>query len=77
MIVQLTPSWRLTDEHAASSYGQPVLVQTSNPEAYGPGDMVRCYPGWPFQPASIAVERLANLEQHTDEEQTFIRQFTE
>ena len=77
MIVQLTPSWKLTDEHPASSYGQPVLVQKDNPEAYGPADIVRCYPSWTFQPASLAAERLSKLGKRTGEELEFIRKFVE
>ncbi len=30
--------WRITTDHAASSYGQPVLVSPSG-QAYGPGDI--------------------------------------
>jgi hypothetical protein len=30
----------LTTEHAASSYGQPVLVNTETNEAYGIGDIL-------------------------------------
>lgn len=31
---------RLTTEHAASSYGQPVLVDDYTDQAYGPGDTI-------------------------------------
>ena len=75
MIVQLTPSWSLTDEHSASSYGQPVLVQKDNPEAYGPADIVRCYPSWTFQPASLAVGRMGKLKRFSEDEKAFIRRF--
>jgi hypothetical protein len=35
--------WSLTTDHAASNYGQPVLVSPSG-KAYGPGDIER--PAW-------------------------------
>ena len=31
-------AWRYTTDHAASSYGQPVLVNDETGIAYGPGD---------------------------------------
>jgi hypothetical protein len=76
MIVQLTPSWQLTDEHSASSYGQPVLVHSSTGDAFGPSDFIMCYPNWPFQPAAEAVRRLGNLGTRSDEERAFIGKFT-
>jgi hypothetical protein len=62
MTIQLTPSWYLTNEHAASSYGIPVLVQRKDGStigAFGPDDIVQCYPSWPMQPARQAVARMA------------------
>jgi hypothetical protein len=40
MKATLAPSWDLTTEHAASSYGQPVLVNRGTGEAFGPGDIL-------------------------------------
>lgn len=78
MHVQLTPSWALTDEHSASSYGQPVLVQKDSPEAYGQLDIVRCYPSWPLQPARDAVARMAKLHPELEsDEKAFVAKFTE
>lgn len=34
--------WRITTDHAASSYGQPVLVSPDG-RAFGPGDIAGCY----------------------------------
>ena len=36
----LAPSWILTTDHSASSYGQPVLVYRATGEAYGPSDII-------------------------------------
>lgn len=36
----LWAGWRMTTEHAASNYGQPVLVDPEG-KAYGPGDIKR------------------------------------
>jgi hypothetical protein len=55
--VLLTPSWVLTTNHSASSYGQPVLVDRSTGEAYWPGDMV-APAGRDPQPATMFVHRL-------------------
>lgn len=46
--------WRLTTDHAASNYGQPVLVSPSG-KAYGPGDIDR--PEW-----SIGKEKFSQAD---------------
>jgi hypothetical protein len=68
-------SWEVTDEHAASSYGQPVLVSRDDGAAYGPGDIVKCYPSWTYWPAWKAVERMAKRRKLSDEEQAFVERF--
>jgi hypothetical protein len=73
--VQLTPSFELTTEHSASSYGQPVLVHLATGYVFGPSDFVRCYPNWPIQPAAEAVKRLGNLGARSDEERALIQRF--
>jgi len=55
--ITLAPSWILTTQHAASSYGLPVLVCRDTGEAYGPADIVRL--GGDIMPASMLVARLA------------------
>jgi hypothetical protein len=76
MIVQLTPSWILTDEHSASSYGQPVLVNMSSGEAFGPGDLVQAYPSWDCTPAATAVQRMCkDLGRFSDEQRDTILDF--
>jgi hypothetical protein len=59
MKASLSPSWALTTEHAASSYGQPVLVNRGTGEAYGPGDVVMLYPSHGYTKAADGVRRLA------------------
>jgi len=59
MNVKLSPSWTLTTEHAASSYGQPVLVHRTDGVAFGPGDIVKPYPSYGYMTAAAAVQRLA------------------
>lgn len=44
MQVNLSGSWELSTDHAASSYGQPVLVNRATGEAFGPGDILKPYP---------------------------------
>jgi hypothetical protein len=70
-------SWTLTADHAASSYGQPVLVNRASGRAYGPADIVECYPSWGFMPAAKAVERMADSANLGDLEREFCRRFIE
>ncbi len=62
MIVELTQSWVLSDEHSASSYGQPVLVHRPTGDAFGPGDIVQPYPSWGRMLAKAAVLRMARIK---------------
>jgi hypothetical protein len=62
MRVNLAPSWDLTTDHSASSYGQPVLVNRGTNEAYGKGDILEAYPSWGYMSAAAVVERLAKIK---------------
>lgn len=73
--VTLSPSYELTTDHPASSYGQPVLVYRSSGEAYGRDDILKPYGGWGFMPAWKAVERLGRIGQRTEAELEFIARF--
>lgn len=57
--------WRLTCNHAASSYGMPVLVDGMG-NAYGPGDFIATEPGseleWIREPARMRVACLASRQ---------------
>ena len=76
MNVILSPTWELTNEHAASSPGRPVLVKRTTGEAFGAGDVLRVYPEWPIYPVRKAVERMAqNNQRLTDREKQFVRGF--
>jgi hypothetical protein len=55
----LSPSWELSTEHAASSYGLPVLVHRTTGETYGPADIVKPDPSSSYVLAVVAVWRLA------------------
>jgi len=77
MKVTLKPSWELTTDHPASSYGQPVLVNRGSGEAFGPGDILTPYPSWGMMPASGAVERMASNKKFTDEERAFVSRFVD
>jgi hypothetical protein len=55
--VVLAPSWLLTTNHSASRYGQPVLVDRSTGDAFGPNDMVQL--GTHLRPAAVLVAQLA------------------
>ncbi len=75
MRVNLKPAWELSDEHAASSDGHPVLVDRESGQAFGWADLVQCYPNWRYQPASKAVERMAQLVELSDKERMFVEKF--
>jgi hypothetical protein len=74
--LNLTPTWSLSTDHAASSYGQPVLVNSASGEAFGPGDIIQPYPSWGMMPGADAVRRMAKLAARTAEDLATIRKFT-
>jgi len=75
MRITLTPSYQLTDQHPASSYGQPVLVNRGSGEAFGPGDILTPYPSWGMMPARNVVRRMAKTAKLTDEERVSVAGF--
>jgi hypothetical protein len=48
----LTPSYILTNEHAASSYGVPVLLHRQTGHVYGPADIAVFYPSHGYDSAA-------------------------
>ena len=58
----LGPNWELSTDHAASSAGQPVLVNRGTDKAYGPRDILEPYPSWGRMPAARAVARIAETK---------------
>lgn len=75
MRVNLKPAWELTDEHAASSDGHPVLADRESGHVFGWADLVQCYPSWRYQTASKAVERMARLVELSHKEKMFVEKF--
>ena len=75
MKATLTPSWELTTEHAASHCGQPILVNLTTGEAFGPGDPVQPYPGRGYMRATLAVCRLAQAAELDTAEQALVARF--
>jgi hypothetical protein len=75
MKARLGPSWELTTESAASSYGQPVLVNRATGEAFGPGDVVRFGPSLGFVLAADIVRRLARTERLGKPEAALVARF--
>lgn len=55
----LSPAWRLTTDHAASSDGEPVLEDRATGQPYHSQDLVQVHPSFGFMPAGAAVRRLA------------------
>jgi hypothetical protein len=77
MKVQLTPSYILTTEHSASSYGQPVLVERDYDTAYGPADIFEPYSSWGLKSAALHVARVYKWrkQQLTPDECNFVECF--
>ncbi len=76
MKVSLTPSWELSNEHAANPYGMPVLVNRHTGEGYGPADILTAYPSWAPMTAANAVRRMVHAKEFTWDEHEFIERFT-
>jgi len=72
---RLDRNWELSTDHAASSYGQPVLVHRATGEAYGPGDIVRLDPSHGYALAADAVRRLAKTARLDAEGQALVARF--
>jgi hypothetical protein len=75
MKLYLTPSWILSDEHLASSYGKPVLVDQETGKAYGPDDILQVNPGGNPVPGYLVVRALIEGESFSVEEVAFIDRF--
>ena len=75
MEIVLKPSWILTTDHSASSYGQPVLVNRGTGEAFGPGDVLEAYPSWGWLPARDAVKRMLKTVELSEDQKGFVEKF--
>lgn len=75
MIITLTPSWQLTDEHSQSSYGIPILLNRGTGEVFGPADIIQPYPSWGYMTAAAAVTRLMDIKNRTATEREFAARF--
>jgi|WetSurMetagenome_2_1015567.scaffolds.fasta_scaffold17679_5 hypothetical protein len=75
MKVALGPHWELSNEHAACSAGQPLLVDRSTGDVYGPDDIVQPYNTWNVMPAAKAVVRLAETQALDTEAQALVGRF--
>jgi len=76
MLVKITPSYILTDEHGKSQFGVPVLVNMRTNEAYNPSELLQAYPTWGTMQAGDVVRSLVNEERFTHLEKFFIERFT-
>jgi hypothetical protein len=75
MHTNLAPSWELTTDHAASSYGQPVLVNRGTGKTYGPGDILKASPSWGFLPAAAVVDRFLKGKHLDADTETMVTRF--
>ena len=76
MKLSLTPSFELSNEHAASSCGAPVLVNRHTDEAYAPTDILAAYSMWGPVCAASAVLRMVHGKELTGDEREFVKRFT-
>ncbi len=76
MRVALTPSFELSNEHAASSDEAPVLVNRHTEETYGPTDILIAYSMWGPIGAASAVLRMVHGKELTGPEREFVKRFT-
>ena len=77
MTVTLSPPWSLSDTHATTSFGRPVLVNRETGEAYGPMDVVQLYPSNEPMLAKTAVMYLARTLRLTAGERQAVVWFTQ
>ena len=75
MKATLSPSWELSTDHAASHEGQPVLVDRTTGEAFGPADLVRLHERKGMIPAALAVRRLAQAAELDTAERALVARF--
>jgi hypothetical protein len=75
MHTALAPSWDLTTDHAASSHGQPVLLNRETGKVYGPGDILKAYPTWDFLSAVAVVDRLLKGKALDADTETMVTRF--
>jgi len=75
MVIKLTASCVLTDEHSKSSLKMPVLVNLRTSEAYSPSDRLEAYPSWGKMAARDVVKRMVSGKAFTDQEKYFIERF--
>jgi hypothetical protein len=74
MNMMIGSRWMLTTEHAASSYGQPVLVDKGTGRSYGPEDIILVGP-FPLRARVVVALALKNPSKATPEEAEFLRRF--
>ena len=75
MKILLTSRYMLTDDHAASSYGQAVLVNRVTGEFYGPGDIIKAYPSWEYELVADVVRRFTEVWMFSPDELRVIEGF--
>jgi len=71
MVVQMTPSWVLTDE----SGGDPVVRNRHTGAVHGPDDVVAMYPSWGLQPVRNSVRRVAGAGNLTADQESLVSRF--
>jgi hypothetical protein len=75
MKVTFSRVWDLSDEHAMSRDGRPVLVNRSTGDAKGPEDLVAASPFWGVLPAARLVAQLAKTVRLNAGEKALVERF--
>ena len=75
MKVILSPSWELSTEHPACTFGQPVLVNRDTGQAYSPGNIVQVNERMGSMLALLAVRKLAQAAELDTAQQELVARF--
>ena len=75
MEISLTPSWTLTTEHAASTEGQPVLVNRVRQTVYLPGEIVKTYSSYGLLSAAEAVRCMVQTAHRSKADMRLVERF--
>ena len=76
MKVRLKTHYVLTDEHPTSTKGEPILVNETTGEVFGPMDVFEASESYGTLLARAAVKRMSRRESLTDKEREFVERFT-
>ncbi len=75
MTAILNEDWELSTDDPASRGGQPVLVNRTTGQAFGPRDKIKVYPSHHLEKAANAVARIAEKAKLNLDGETLVVRF--